>query len=62
VAHICNHCEDFTNPVTPESGTSVAYPIDAELHVNVYLHHECAEAWSQDFGLPLSLYAKAIGQ
>ena len=62
MAQICNHCEDFDRPVTPEGGISIAYPINSELHVNFYLHHECADAWSQDFGVALSSYAKAMGQ
>ena len=62
VAHICNHCEDFDRPVTPEGGISIAFPIDAKLRVDLYLHHECADAWAQDFDVSLSSYAKAIGQ
>jgi hypothetical protein len=63
VAHTCNHCEDFENPVTPENGISLAYPVDASgLQIDLYLHHECAEAWSRDFDIPLSSHAKAFGQ
>ena len=61
MARICNHCEDFDDPVTPETGISIAYPVD-HLQIDLHLHHECAEAWSRDFDIPLSSYAKAIGQ
>ncbi len=62
MAHICNHCEDHTNPVIPESGISVAYTVVDDLQIDVHLHRECAEAWSRDFGIPLSARAKAGGQ
>jgi len=55
VAHICNHCEDFNNPVTPNNGISFKYPVNTvagELQMNLYLHGECAEAWSRDFDFP----------
>jgi hypothetical protein len=66
VARICNHCEDFENPVTAENGISVSYPIGgpegAAADIDLYLHHECADAWSRDFNISLSSHAKAFGQ
>jgi hypothetical protein len=53
VTHFCNHCENFENPVTPTSGIAIAFPVNAELQIEVHLHHECAEAWSKDFNIPL---------
>jgi hypothetical protein len=53
VTHVCNHCENFENPVTPTSGISIPFPVNAELQIEVHLHHECAEAWSKDFNMPL---------
>ena len=32
----------------------IAFPVSAELQIEVYLHRECAEAWSKDFNIPLS--------
>ena len=61
MAQIRNHCENFDNPVTPESGIAVAYSI-GDVQIDLHLHHECADAWAQDFDVPLSSYAKAIGQ
>ena len=64
MAQICNHCEDFNNPVSSENGIAVGYLVDkaAGLEVDLYLHHDCAEAWSQDFNVPIPSHAKAIGQ
>jgi hypothetical protein len=64
VAQICNHCEDFKNPVTSENGIAIGYLVDKAtgLEIDLYLHHDCAEPWSQDFGIPVSSHAKAIGQ
>jgi hypothetical protein len=63
VAHICNHCEDFENPVTADNGITVAYPVEASgLQIDLYLHHECADACSRNFNMPLSSHAKAFGQ
>jgi CheY-like chemotaxis protein len=52
VTHPCSHCEDFKNPVTPENGISVKYPVDG-VEIDLYLHQECAEAWSKQFGISL---------
>jgi hypothetical protein len=54
VTHFCNHCEDFERPVSLASGISIPFPVSAELQIEVYLHRECAEAWSKDFNIPLS--------
>jgi hypothetical protein len=61
VTHFCNHCENFESPVTSTNGISIAYPVDAELQIDVHLHNECAEAWSKDFDIPLALEARAVG-
>jgi hypothetical protein len=55
VTHFCNHCENFENPVTPASGISVPCPVGVGAHIDVHLHHECAEAWSKDFNIPLPM-------
>jgi hypothetical protein len=65
VAHTCNHCEDFKDPVTAENGISLSYPISGHeggLHIDLYLHHECADSWSRDFDISLLSHAKAVGQ
>jgi hypothetical protein len=57
VAHICNHCEDFENPVTAENGRSLNYPAhprEGDVQIELYLHHRCADSWSKDFGVQLS--------
>jgi hypothetical protein len=36
VTHPCSHCEDFENPVTPENGISVKYPVDG-VEIDLYL-------------------------
>jgi hypothetical protein len=36
VTHPCSHCEDFENPVTPENGISVKYPVDG-VEIALYL-------------------------
>jgi len=62
MAHICNHCEDFENPVTSENGTSLKYPVETQpggLEVDLYLHEGCAEAWSRDFNIPVP--PRAVG-
>lgn len=61
MTHFCNHCEDFENPVTPTSGISVLFPVNADLQIEVHLHNECAEAWSKDFNIPLSKEVRARG-
>jgi hypothetical protein len=53
VARFCNHCENFENPVSPTAGISIPFPVNDELQIEVYLHRECAEAWSKDFNIPL---------
>jgi hypothetical protein len=64
VAQICNHCEDFKNPVTSENGITIGYLVDeaAGLEVDLYLHHDCAAAWSNDFSIPISSQAEANRQ
>ena len=64
MAQICNHCEEFKNPVTSENGITVGYLVDeaAGLEVDLYLHRDCAAAWSVEFGISISSPAKAIGQ
>lgn len=60
MAHICNHCEDFEKPVTSDNGISLKYPVNgaaSELQIDLYLHHECAAAWSRDFNIPLPSHA-----
>jgi hypothetical protein len=57
VAQICNHCEDFDNPVTAENGGSLSYPLESReggLQVELYLHHRCADCWAKDFGVQLA--------
>jgi hypothetical protein len=61
VTHFCNHRENLENPVTPPSGIPVPYPVGVGAHIDVHLHHECAEAWSKDFNIPLPTEARAIG-
>ena len=53
VTRFCNHCENFENPVTSASGISVPCPVGVGAYIDVHLHHECAEAWSRDFNIPL---------
>jgi hypothetical protein len=56
MAHICNHCEDFNKPVTPENGISLKYPVENQpdgLELDLYLHDACAEAWSLAFDIPV---------
>jgi hypothetical protein len=45
VSNVCARCE---HPVTPEDGSRVVYAIDS-ISVRVYLHFECAAAWSLEF-------------
>lgn len=55
MAQICNHCEDFKNPVTLENGTSLKYPVETQpvdVQFDLYLHDGCAEAWSRAFDIP----------
>ena len=54
MARFCNHCENFENPVTPTTGISIPYRATEGVQIEVHLHHECAEAWSKDFNIPLS--------
>jgi hypothetical protein len=56
VVYTCNHCEEGYEPVTPENGISLKYPVDG-LEIDLYLHHACAEAWSREFGVPLPSHA-----
>jgi hypothetical protein len=53
VTHFCNHCENFEDPVSLTTGISIPVRVSAELQIEVHLHHECAEAWSKDFNIPL---------
>jgi hypothetical protein len=50
---ICGHCEDKNELVTPENGVSVNYEIAESLQIEIFLHLTCAEAWSQQFHLPI---------
>jgi hypothetical protein len=61
VTYFCNHCENFENPVTSTNGISLPSPVAAGVQIDVHLHHECAEAWSKDFNIPLALEARAVG-
>lgn len=60
VTHFCNHCENFENPVTPASGISVPFLVNAELQIDVYLHRECAESRKTSTS-PLSMEQRALG-
>ena len=50
---VCGHCENHDNPVTLDNGLSVSYEVAKNVHVEIYLHHQCAGAWSQLFHIPL---------
>src|SRR5271156_61708 len=52
-AKICGHCEDQNNLVTPQNGVSVNYEIAEGVQIEIFLHHACAEAWSQHFHIPI---------
>jgi hypothetical protein len=58
VTQPCSHCEDFENPVTSENGISVKYPV-YDVEIELYLHHDCAEAWSLEFGIPIPRVVRA---
>jgi hypothetical protein len=51
LTHNCAHCEDAANPVTPQNGGSIIYPISEKLDVEVFVHHYCANSWSQEFSV-----------
>ena len=50
---VCGHCENHENPVTLDNGLSVSYEAAKNVHIEIYLHHQCAGAWSQLFNIPL---------
>ena len=64
MTYTCNHCEEGYEPVTPENGISLKYPV-GELEIDLYLHHVCAAAWSSHFGIPIppveGAYAAQVG-
>jgi hypothetical protein len=50
VPYICGHCEDASDPVTPENGVVKSLNVGEGLEVAIYLHLKCVEAWEQKFG------------
>jgi hypothetical protein len=50
---VCGHCEDRNNLVTPQNGVSVRYYVIENLQIEIFLHNTCAEAWSQQFDIPI---------
>jgi hypothetical protein len=53
LTHNCAHCEASDNPVTTQNGGSIVYRVSEELDVEVFVHHDCANSWSQEFSLKL---------
>ena len=48
---VCGHCESHDNPVTLDNGLSVSYEAANNVHIEIYLHHQCVGAWSQLFNI-----------
>jgi CheY-like chemotaxis protein len=49
---VCGHCENYHSPVTAENGLSLCYNVESDVKIKIFLHHDCAEAWSQSFNIP----------
>jgi hypothetical protein len=58
--HVCGHCEDPANPVTPESGMSITYQVTENLDVEVFVHRFCANSWSREFSGKLPARIKSV--
>jgi len=60
--HLCGHCENHDDPVTPDNGLSVSYNTANDVRSEVHLHHQCASKWSQRFEVPLPNGAVAVSE
>jgi hypothetical protein len=49
MSHICAHCEDLNNPVTPENGFNFQYRDMPEVEIEMWLHNYCSDAWCLEF-------------
>jgi hypothetical protein len=46
----CAKCEDRDKPVTLQNGFGVPYQVNEDLFIELFLHEDCAEEWSRQFG------------
>ena len=49
-SHICDHCKDDQNPVTPTNGGVIVVRSGSQKRTLAYVHNSCQQAWAQDHG------------
>jgi hypothetical protein len=49
-SHICDHCKDEQNLVTPTNGGVIIVRSGSQKKTLAYVHNSCQQAWAQDHG------------